>query len=228
MKLEDLTWQEVKDKLKHNQSLLIPVGTCEQHSLHLPLNSDTLVSEKMALDVSEETGILIAPTITYGINLPCDIVYSGTTTTTENALREQVMSILSWWKQQGFRQFYALSAHGDPIHLKALREADKGDFMVFELYDVEMEDLLEKQKFTRHADEAETSVIMYLFPEKVRKDKIVDFETPSEEFMDYLYHRKTDPILHSPGCQGYPSFATSEKGEAIYNRMKKRVLKSVA
>jgi len=26
MKLEDLTWQEVKDKLKHNQSLLIPVG----------------------------------------------------------------------------------------------------------------------------------------------------------------------------------------------------------
>jgi creatinine amidohydrolase len=224
MKLADLTWQEVKEYLKRNPSLLLPIGTCEQHSLHLPLNTDTLVAEKVAQDISDITGMLVAPTVNYGVNLPCDRTYSGTTTTTEQNLQELLRAILTWWKAQGFQQFYALSAHGDPLHLKAIREADPQYLTVVELYDMPLEDILEKQQFTRHADEPETSVMLYLFPEQVRTDQIVDFEISPDEFREYLYHIKTEPINDSPGCQGYPSFATSGKGKLIYERMKEKVL----
>lgn len=33
MKLEDLSWKEVKEYLKTKSQLLVPIGTCEQHGL---------------------------------------------------------------------------------------------------------------------------------------------------------------------------------------------------
>lgn len=225
MSLDKLTWLEIKQYLEHNKSMIIPVGTCEQHSKHLPLNTDTLITERIAYFLSEETGIIIAPTINYGINLPCDRYYSGTTSLTEPILQKLLSSIIEWWKLQGFEKFYILSAHGDTVHLNALSKVDKADIHVLELYDLDVEDILEKQKKVKHAGEAETSLMLFLYPEMVRKDEIEDFETPFEVFKDYLEHKKIEPIKGSPGCQGYPSVATKEKGRIIFSRMKKRALK---
>ena len=87
-----------------------------------------------------------------------------------------------------------------------------------------MNGILEKQKFAKHAGEAETSVMLFLFPEKVRTEMLQDFETPIDVFADYLYHRKQDPIPDSPGCQGYPIFVTKRKGEKIVKLMKENAL----
>lgn len=225
MRLDELTWPEIKKYLEHKKSIIIPVGTCEQHGKHLPLNTDTLIAERIADFLSKEAKIIVAPTITYGINLPCDRYYPGTSSLTESTLREFLSSIIDWWKLQGFEKFYVLSAHGDPVHIKTLRDADSVNVCVLELYDFEMKDILEKQENVRHADEGETSVMLFLYPEKVRKENIEDFDTPFEIFGDYLKHKKTEPIKNSPGCQGYPSVATAEKGKMIFSRMKKKALK---
>jgi len=42
MRMETMTWEEVENYLKTNNELIIPVGTCEQHGKHLPLNNDTI------------------------------------------------------------------------------------------------------------------------------------------------------------------------------------------
>ncbi len=223
MKLSDLTWQEAGDYLTTNTSLLIPAGTCEQHGPHLPLSTDTDVTEQVALDVSRQTGILVAPTINYGVNLPTDHAFYGTNSTTEENLKELARNMLEWWRQQGFTKFYFLSAHGDPFHIKALSEAGEST-EVIELYDFEMADLLNRQEFTRHADEAETSVMMHLFPDKVRRDKIEDFWTEPKEFMDYFFHKKHETIDGSNGVQGFPSAASAEKGKLLYERMLQNVL----
>ena len=72
MYLSNLTWEEVSYYLKENNSLIIPIGISEQHAKHLPLNTDTLVAEYTSAFLSEQTGILIAPTFNYGVGLPCD------------------------------------------------------------------------------------------------------------------------------------------------------------
>jgi creatinine amidohydrolase len=225
MNLADLTWEEVGDYLQEKQSLIIPVGICEQHSKHLPLSTDTVVAEYMANYLSAQTGILVAPTFPYGVGLPCDKVYPGSSSIRAEDLKNTLSSILSWWKSQGFQRFFLISAHGDIFHIKALQEISYDQVFVLELYEINLDGILEKQQGTKHACEAETSVMLYLFPEKVRVDKIEDFETPFAEFKPYLHHLKTERIPNSPGCQGYPTFATKAKGAEIVKRMKENALR---
>jgi creatinine amidohydrolase len=224
MRLEELTWKEVEAYLGSNRQLIVPVGTCEQHGPHLPLNTDTLITNKLAEYLSEETGILVGPTLNYGVNLPCDKGYAGTCSTTKELLKDFLASVLEWWKGQGFERFYLLSAHGDPQHIEALESLDPNTVRVLELYEYDMTGVLEKQPGAKHAGEAETSVMMYLYPEKVRRAEIQDFETPFEEFEPYLLHEKTGAIKGSPGNQGYPSWASADKGKALFSRMKAHAL----
>ncbi len=224
MFLSDITWEEVGSYLREKDSLIIPIGMCEQHSKHLPLNTDTLISEYISSYLSESTEILVAPTINYGVGLPCDRFYPGSSSIQYENLKDTLSSLISWWKLQGFENFFLITAHGDPFHLKALRETGYDGVFVLDLYDIDLGEILENQKNVKHAGEAETSVMLYLFPEIVRKDKLEDFETPFEEFKDYLYHKRDDPIPDSPGCQGYPSSANREKGGKILGKMEENAL----
>lgn len=225
-KLSELTWEEIKYNSKKDEKLIIPIGTCEQHGKHLPLNTDTLIAEYMAEILSKELGIMIAPTVNYGINLPCDRYYSGTSSIDKEVLSKTIHQITDWGELQGFKKFFLITAHGDPFHIEALKSVKKDIIHVLEIYDVEIDDILEKQTCVKHACEAETSVMLYLFPDKVRTDIIYDFETPFEEFIHYLEHRKDESIENSPGCQGYPSFANPKKGKFIFERIKEKCLKS--
>lgn len=224
MRLVDLTWKEVEAYLRSNRHMIVPVGTCEQHGPHLPLNTDTLISNKLAEYLSEETGILVGPTLNYGVNLPCDQGYAGTCSTTKELLQGFLGSVLAWWKEQGFERFFLLSAHGDPYHIEALEAIDPDAVRVLELYAYDMTGILEKQPGAKHAGEAETSVMMYLYMEKVRRAEMEDFETPFEDFRPYLMHEKTEAIEGSPGNQGYPSWASVEKGKELFSRMKAHAL----
>ena len=49
---------------------------------------------------------------------------------------------------------------------------------MLELYDFPMHDILEKQGHVKHAGEAETSLMLHLYPQKVRMDKMEDFVIP--------------------------------------------------
>ena len=189
------------------------------------MSTDTVVTEYIADYLSGETGVAVAPTIQYGVNLPCDRFYAGTSSLSQATLRETLLSIVEWWELQGFEEFFVLSAHGDPFHLRALGETGRPNIRLLDLYDMDLEDMLARQSGCGHACEVETSVMLYLFPDRVRPELIEDFQTPFEVFGDYLHHRKTDAIEGSPGCQGHPSEATREKGEAIVERMKARALK---
>lgn len=224
MFLSDLTWEEVSLYLKEKDGLIVPIGMCEQHSKHLPLNTDTLISEYMSNYLSGRTHILVAPTINYGVGLPCDRYYSGTSSIQYEDLKNSISSLIQWWRLQGFKKFFLLTSHGDPFHLKALRKTGYKGVYILDVYDIDYGEILEKQENVKHACEAETSVMLYLYPEKVRKDKIEDFETPFEKFKDYLYHKKDEPIKDSPGCQGYPSYATREKGKKILKIMEENAL----
>ena len=157
MKLNKLKYTEIQEYLKKRDSLLIPIGTCEQHGLHLPLCTDTIVAERMCDEISEKHGILVAPTVNYGVNLPLDNkLMTGTTGISYEILMDTLKSITGYWKMQGFKHFFAVSCHGDIFHIKALNDSDE-TVEVIETYEVEQENLLEKQVCTRHAERQERS-----------------------------------------------------------------------
>ena len=45
MRLLDLSWPEVAEHPKRDHRMIIPAATCEQHSEHLPLIADTVVTK---------------------------------------------------------------------------------------------------------------------------------------------------------------------------------------
>jgi mycofactocin system creatininase family protein len=62
--LAQATWTEVAAS---RPLLAVPVGSCEQHGPHLPLDTDTRIAaalvERLALDVD---GVIVAPAVAYG------------------------------------------------------------------------------------------------------------------------------------------------------------------
>ena len=234
MRLSDMTWSEVREYLKTRDALIVPVGTCEQHGRHLPLSTDTLVADAFALRLSQATDVAIAPTLPYGVNLPCDTYTPGNAGLTFEALRSSVASLLSDWHRQGFRKFFLLTAHACAVdgfgfaHHEALKQAalpllERGEASVYVLFPfwTDLGDLLEGQSGVGHACEVETSLALHLFPELVRTGMMSDPE-PWEDVTRY------DPFIagvaQGPpgegwrGGTGRPSLATAEKGAAILER----------
>lgn len=218
MKLSELTYQEAKEILKNNQNLIIPVGTCEQHGPHLPLNNDILCAEYFAEELSKATGCLVAPTVNYGVNLPCDRSFTGTTTVSEATLHNLMAEIIDWWRNQGFQKFFIITFHGDPFHLRALSGLSK-DVYLIEPYEIDYSDILKKQTTMRHSCEAETSVALYLYPEKVRTSVIEEKDIVYEDFKQYLFHENCDKPEGYIGCLGYPGAASADKGKVLVQRM---------
>lgn len=110
-----------------------------------------------------------------------------------------------------------MNNHGDPFHEEALERAGE-DIYVLKPYEVEYGDILEKQETVRHACEGESSEILYLHPDRVRRDRIGDRDIPFSEFKSYLYHEKETPPENYNGSLGFPSFASAEKGKRIVER----------
>ncbi len=52
-RLGDLTWSELSERV-HPPVILVPVGATEQHGPHLPLSTDTLIAEALALSLCED------------------------------------------------------------------------------------------------------------------------------------------------------------------------------
>lgn len=224
MRLDEFTWEELKLYIENKKGLILPIGTCEQHGHHLPLNTDVLVCEYYSELLSEETGMLIAPTINYGVNLSCDKDYTGTTSIAEETLTNTVKEIIEWWYHQGIETFYLLSYHGEPKHIEALRVVND-KCHVLELYKGDYDGILEKQDHVMHACEGETSLMMYLYPDKVREDKIIDFYMLEQEFDKYVNNDLLFDTNTMPGNHGYATAATTEKGESIAKRMKENMMK---
>lgn len=234
MKLSDMTWQGVRAYLERTDALIIPVGTCEQHGPHLPLSTDTLVAEAFAGRLSDETGVAVAPTLAYGVNLPCDRYVPGNAGLTLDALRAALGVLLEDWTRQGFRTFFVLTAHACAMggfgfaHHEAIKEAalpllERGACRLYVLfpYWTDVSDLLDGQRGPGHACEVETSLAMHLFPELVRHELICDPEPWSGVSREdpYISGVATGPPPPDwQGGSGRPTAATAEKGSAIFER----------
>ena len=223
MKLSDRTYKEVTESLKTHKDLIIPVGTCEQHGPHLPLNNDILCAEYFAGELSKETGCLVAPTLNYGVNLPCDRSFAGTASLSEGTLRNILTEIIDWWSCQGFQRFFLITFHGDPFHIAALSDIAEHVYLI-EPYEIDYSGILDRQSVMRHACEAETSVALYLYPDKVRTLIMEERDIEFKDFREYLFHENCSKPDGYIGCLGYPKSATAEKGRILVAKMVERTI----
>ena len=96
--LQYMSWEEARDAFEAAKGVVIvPVGSTEQHSLHLPVGTDSFVAITLAEDAAAKTGAVIAPPVWYGWS-PHHMVRPGTTVALETASGEaKRYTILGEW-----------------------------------------------------------------------------------------------------------------------------------
>jgi creatinine amidohydrolase len=218
MNLNDLSWVEVAEYLKKRQDILLPFGSVEEHGYHLPLSTDGDIVQAICEGISEKTGILAAPIVWYGVSNTTK-AYTGTAMVEPDTLKAYTKDILEAVKNSGFKKVYITSGHYSNTHINAIKEgADESgiDTKFLDFSKIDFSDMLETKPF--HACEAETSLMLYLHPEKVNMEKAVDEEV--EIVDDQLVPTKS-------GVFGHPTSATAEKGKLLFDTIVSELSKTI-
>ncbi len=227
--LDELSWIDIAAHLARDPRLLIPVGALEQHGPHLPLGSNVLIARKICLDLSQEFGVLRAPTFNYGVNVKTERAYAGTASLGRKTLHRGMNELLDAWEGHGVTEFVIVTAHRHEPHLEALATlvTTGARVRVVDIWDVPIHDLLEGQQHVQHAGEAETSLMLHLYPNLVRMDRARDFELDPDEFRRYMRGGLPAPPPGGTGCVGRPTLASEAKGRLLYQRILDAIRRAV-
>ncbi len=227
--LNELSWTDARDAIQSNPRLILAVGALEQHGPHLPLGTNLRIAARVASDVSEQLGILRAPPFAYGATNG-GRPYPGAAGLGRKTLHRAINELLGQWEDDGVREFVIVTAQRYEPHLEALLMAmtTVATSSIYDLYQVDVSDLLEGDPQKEHAGEVETSLMMHLAPELVRPERIADFLPAEQALRRYTRRRAPTPPKAEGGVLGAPSRATPSKGEAIFTRYVQALSSAIA
>lgn len=226
--LRHLIPEEVRRALDRDPRILVPVATCEQHGPHLPLGCDAVIVERLADDLSRSSGILIAPTVAYGVNTKSRRPFPGNAAVRRKTLHRWMNDLLGTWEEGGVGSFIILTAHGVDPHQEALTTLRPRHARVFtvDIFALDFADYLDDPAAPAHGGELDTSLMLHLAPELVRMELAQDFALPHRQA---ARHRRGAGSLpqRSPGSLGRPTLASADKGARIYKMIYERIVTRV-
>ena len=110
MQLEDLNWMDVERYLEQDDRLILILGACEQHG-YLSLLTDIKIPQALADSASNQTGVLVAPPLNFGIS-PYFLDYPGTLSLNVKTMISAAEDIVRSAYRHGFRRILLLNGHG--------------------------------------------------------------------------------------------------------------------
>jgi creatinine amidohydrolase len=220
LRVKEMLPREIQDAIHRDPRLLVPVGTCESHGPHLPMGCDTMIAERLCDDLSAELQVLRAPTFEYGVMTPQDERKAGASGVRRKTLLRALNDLIESWESGGIREFVLITAHGHDGHLEALSTViTKGArVQAVDILSMDFPELPNRKGMALHGDEADTSLMLHLYPHLVEMSLAVDW-TPRGP----VHRSRLTVPRDSAGSVGTPTRATASTGEAIYRRIKRLV-----
>ena len=182
--LSHLTWTEVRDLNTEGGALVLPLGSIEQHGPHLSLDTDLFFADRF-LDLALqrlEPGVKVWRLPILPISKSNEHVgFSGTFWLSAKTLMAVITDIAQGARQAGFRRLVLWNCHGGNRALLEVLARDiriETGLMTFQIFPpAVMPDPLapldpREPRYGIHAGEWETSVMLALSPDRVRKDKL--------------------------------------------------------
>ena len=230
--LEDLTWQEAEKILKPETIIVIPIGAeSKEHGPHLKLKNDWLMAEYLKNEVLKRSDVVVAPTVNYHY-YPAFVEYPGSTNLRIETARDLMVDITRSLAHYGPRRFYALNTGVStmrPLRMSAeILAADGITFRFTDLLKVNeaTENKVRQEEGGTHADEIETSMMLFIAPSSVDMKKAVKDYHPSNKG-----GLTRDPNgagdYSASGVFGDPTLATRKKGEILVNGLVDGILKDI-
>jgi len=237
VRLADMTWMEFDRRLKEPEQpiILIPIGSTEQHGPHLPLSTDVILPETVATLVAERIGAIVAPPVAYGYksqpksgggsHFPGTISLDGAT------LVAVLRDIVNDFARHGARRIVLFDGHMEnqwfiveaiDLALRDQRREGVHDLKLvklgyWEFINAATEAVLFPNGLLswalEHAAVMETSVMLHLRPDLVRKELIADH--PPADFPLYDVYPFDLNVIPPHGVLSSAISATPEKGKAV-------------
>ncbi len=110
MRIEDCNWMQVEEYLRHDDRIVLPLGSIEQHG-YLSLGVDRILSERVSVEAAEPTGVLVMPSLPYGLT-PYFAAYPGSPTLRTETYQALLGDLVDSLRGQGFRRFLFVNGHG--------------------------------------------------------------------------------------------------------------------
>jgi creatinine amidohydrolase len=214
--------------------VVVPTAAIEQHGPHLPLDTDTFLCTSVVHAGAARAGYsIVTPTLCFGSS-EHHMAFAGTVTLTQETFRDTVLDVCRSLARHGFRRLLVVNGHGGNTALLGAAVQQLG----FELpvhvvaldYWTLARPILDEVRESPtggmgHACEFETSLMLYLRPDSVRRElivrEIVEPRYPAERFdmferSSVSAHWKTHELSRS-GVMGAPDLATEEKGRRLFD-----------
>lgn len=231
----DLTSPELDEAARRSPVVVLPVGSMEQHGPHLPLDTDIYPMSRWCLDAARRApdDILLMATIPYGYNIHATD-FPGTIHVAHDTLIDYCAEVCRSVAHHGFTKIVLVNGHGSnaaPLELVARRVVLETHAACALLdwfsFGVEAFAPLRESVFPggcSHACEAETSVYLYLSPDRVEMDRARDHVRTTMNDFWYVDAFGRGPVklgwwtsADTPhGAIGQPTLATADKGRALY------------
>jgi creatinine amidohydrolase len=232
---DHLTWPEIRTRIAEQPVVMLPVGEVEDHGHHLPLDTDNLLVTRICEAAAEKApeDILLMPPIYYGFS-PHHMDFPGTISIEADHFAAYVLDVTKSVAYHGFRRIMLVNGHGSNaplLNLVARRivletEAVCASVSHWNLATQVIAEVRESEipGGICHACELETSLYLFLCPERVQVDKIRrEMSMPKSKFTWYDLARPSPATLTlywsqvtETGVCGDPTLANVEKGQRIF------------
>jgi creatinine amidohydrolase len=222
IRLEDLAWPQAEQHLTQNAVVVVPLGAAaKQHGPHLKLRNDLTLAEYLTRRVIAASPVVVAPTLSYHF-YPAFLEYPGSTSLSLATARDMTADVVRSLAGYGPRRFYILNTGIStlrPLEATAKLLASEGILMQHTNLEARIEQAVrsvQQQQGGTHADEIETSMMLYIDPSVVDMAKAVKDYTPSPPGVFRLSRTPSQTATYSrSGTWGDATLATREKGQTV-------------
>ncbi|MBJ9698548.1 creatininase family protein [Burkholderia cenocepacia] len=225
---DSLRSPEFQTRRSDRDIAIVPIGSTEQHGPHLPVMVDSRLAAEVAIRAAAlatgDANVFVTPVLWVSL-AEHHMVFPGTLTLDFDTFQAVLRCLVNSLARQGFKRILLLNGHGGNIAALSIivdrLTHELGVPLVAATYwnvaATEFGAILDGQNNLLHACEAETSMMMFLHPERV--DAIaaatVDAQTGGFGEVRGAQRSRTMDEISPSGVVGSPALATREKGAAL-------------
>jgi mycofactocin system creatininase family protein len=226
--LADVTWTDLGER-DAPLTLLVPVGSCEQHGPHLPIGADTLIAVALARDVADRRPRrFVAPALA----ITASGEHQGFPGTLSIGTEAMVTVLVELVRSAGWAQRVVLvNGHGGNVdamrRAAAVFEHEQREVLTWWPDVAAATAAIGDARMVRgdlHAGHVETSLLLALHPELVRLDRAV--AGPQTVTMADLVHHGVQAVSPS-GVLGDPTLATADEGRRLFAALTEQLADAV-
>jgi creatinine amidohydrolase len=232
-RLEDVAWPEAEQRLEPDAVVVIPLGAAaKEHGPHLKLRNDLTLAEYLTKRVVEAADVAVAPTLTYHF-YPAFLEYPGSTSLSLATSRDATNDIVRSLVRYGPRRFYVLNTGIStlrPLAESAKVAAAEGTLLRYTDLEARLDGAkraVQQQAGGSHADEIETSMMLYIDASSVDMTKAAKDLAPRSTPMRFTRQQGSGGTYSPTGIWGDATLATRDKGRVLVEALVEGILADI-